>query len=345
MKGVILAAGRGSRLLPVSAGRPKHAVPIAGVPIIARAVRALRAAGVEEVAVVTSPASEAQLRTATRGEGPLTFLRQEEPLGTGHAVLAARGFLEGGPALLYLGDNLFADALTPLTQALHGADAALGVKQVPDPSAYGVATVQEGLLTGLDEKPRQPSSDLAACGVFAFRPQVLDEVAQLGPSERGEIEFPQALLRVIAGGGRVRAVPFAGFWSDAGTPGDLLTASAHFLTGLSPRVDGTVSGSMLHGPVVVEEGAAVEDSTLIGPVLIGAGASVRGCTLGPNVSIGPGAQVERAAMSDTLIDEHATVLWPTRPLVRMVIGRHATVTAPSDAGLQVVVGDYSVLRL
>ncbi|GAA5534368.1 sugar phosphate nucleotidyltransferase [Deinococcus aluminii] len=345
MKGVILAAGRGSRLLPVSAGRPKHAVPIAGVPIIARAVRALRAAGVEEVAVVSSPASETALREATRGEGPLTFLRQEEPRGTGHAVLAAREFLEGGPALLYLGDNLFADALTPLTAALHDADAALGVKRVPDPSAYGVAVVRDELLTRLDEKPRRPVSDLAACGVFAFHPHVLEEVARLTPSERGEIEFPQALLRVIASGGRVRAVSFSGFWSDAGTPADLLTASAHFLAGLSPRVDGDVSGSHLSGPVVVEAGATVQDCTLIGPVLIGAGASVRGSTLGPNVSIGPQAQVEGATLSDTLIDEAATVRRPTRPLVRTVIGRRATVAAPSDTGLQIVVGDHSVLRV
>ncbi|GBF07236.1 nucleotidyl transferase [Deinococcus aerius] len=345
MKGVILAAGRGSRLLPVSAGRPKHAVPIAGVPIITRAVRALRAAGVEEVAVVTSPAAEAHLRAATREEGPLTFLRQEEPRGTGHAVLAAREFLGGSPALLYLGDNLFADTLTPLREALDGADAALGVKRVPDPSAYGVATVQGGLLTRLDEKPRRPASDLAACGVFAFHPHVLDEVARLGPSERGEIEFPQALLRVIAAGGRVRAVPFAGFWSDAGTPADLLTASAHFLGGLRPRTEGTVRGSALTGPVVIEEGATVEDSSLTGPVLIQTGATVRGCTLGPHVSIGPHARVEEARLSDTLIDEYATVLRPARPLVRAVIGRHATVTAPSDAGPQVVVGDYSVLRL
>ena len=106
MKGVILAAGRGSRLFPVSAGRPKHALPIAGVPIIARAVRAVREAGVKEVAVVTSPSNEAALREATRDEGPLTFLRQEEPRGTGDAVLAARAFLEGSPALLYLGDRV-----------------------------------------------------------------------------------------------------------------------------------------------------------------------------------------------------------------------------------------------
>ncbi|TDE86339.1 nucleotidyl transferase [Deinococcus sp. S9] len=345
MKGVILAAGRGSRLFPVSAGRPKHAVPIAGVPIIAWAVRAVREAGVEEVAVVTSSNNEAALREATRDEGPLTFLRQEEPRGTGDAVLAARAFLEGSPALLYLGDNLFADPLTPLTEALQDADAALGVKQVPDPSAYGVAAVRDNLLTDLDEKPAAPASDLAACGVFAFHPHVLEEVARLEPSVRGEIEFPQALLRVIAAGGRVRAVTFPGFWSDAGTPADLLSASAHFLSKLAPRVDGEVRRSSLSGPVVIEAGATVEDSLLVGPVLIGAGASVRGSTVGPNVSVGPQARLEGATLSDTLIDEAATVRSPTRPLVRTVVGRRATITAPSASGLQIVVGDYSVVRV
>lgn len=345
MKGVILAAGRGSRLFPVSAGRPKPAVPVAGVPIVARAVRALRTAGAGEIAVVTSPAHEDALRQATQGEGPLTFLHQVQPHGTGHAVLIARAFLEGGPALLYLGDNLFSDALTPLAHALRDADAVLAVKRVPDPSAYGVAVVRGGLLTHLHEKPRQPQSDLAACGVFAFHAHVLDEVAQLTPSERGEIEFPQALLRVIAAGGRVRAVPLPGFWSDAGTPADLLAASTHFLAGLAPRVDGEVRDSTLSGPVVVEAGARVERSTLSGPVLIGAGATVRGSTLGPSVSIGPGAWIEGATLRDALIDEEAEILCPTRPLVRAVIGRRARVGPPTGAGLQVVVGDYSVLRV
>lgn len=345
MKGVILAAGRGSRLLPVSAGRPKHAVTIAGVPIIARAVRALREAGVKEIAVVTSPASEADLRAATEDEGPLTFVQQREPRGTGHAVLAAREFLAGSPALLYLGDNLFADALGPLIGALGSADAALGVKQVPDPSAYGVAVVQGGWLTRLEEKPRRPESDLAACGVFALHPHVLDEVERLEVSERGEIEFPQALLRVIQAGGRVRAIELSGFWSDAGTPADLLSASAHFLACLPPRVDGDVRGSQLSGVVVVEAGAVVEGCVLTGPVWIGPGARVVGSRLGPNVSVGPHARVEGAVLSDTLIDEGASVLSPSRPLTHAVIGRRATVTAPTQSGLQLAVGDHSVLRV
>ena len=150
---------------------------------------------------------------------------------------------------------------------------------------------------------------------------------------------------MIRAGGRVRAVAFAGFWSDAGTPRDLLTASAHFLAALPPRVDGDVSGSQLSGAVVVEPGATVRGCTLTGPVWIGPGARVTDSVLGPNVSVGPHARVEGATLSDALIDEHATVRSPSRPLVRAVVGRWATVTAPTEAGLQVAVGDYSVLRV
>ncbi|WP_199776941.1 sugar phosphate nucleotidyltransferase [Deinococcus sp. NW-56] len=345
MKAVILAAGRGRRLLPLSAGRPKPALPIAGVSLLARGVRALRAAGVGEIAVVTSPAHETELREATRQEGPLTFLHQHEPRGTGHAALTARDFFAGEAGVVYLGDNLFADPLGPLLSALDGADAVLAVKQVPDPRAYGVATVREGWLTGLHEKPAEPLSDLAACGVFAFQPHVLDEVARLPASERGEIEFPQALARVVAGGGRVRAVPLGGYWADAGTPHDLLTAGAHVLAGLSPRVDGEVEGSTLSGTVVVEAGAEVHGSHVTGPVWIGPGARVRGCVLGPNVSVGPDAVLEGATLRDSLIDEGARVLHPSRPLAHAVIGRRATVTAPTGDGVQLALGDYSVLRV
>ncbi|WP_309570164.1 sugar phosphate nucleotidyltransferase, partial [Deinococcus sp.] len=194
MNGLILAAGRGSRLLPVSATRPKHAVPVAGVPIIARAVQALRQAGIERIGLVVSPASEQDLRDATQELGHIQFITQGDALGTGHAVLAAREFLGNRPTLLYLGDNLFQNSLRPLYEALEaGADAVIGVKRVPNPQAYGVAVVEDGRLLRLVEKPVHPESDLAACGVFAFRPELMDDVAALLPSERGELEFPQAI--------------------------------------------------------------------------------------------------------------------------------------------------------
>lgn len=345
MKGLILAAGRGSRLLPVSATRPKHALPIAGVPIIRRAVYALRDAGIHDIAIVTSASSEADLRDATLGSGHLTFIRQAEALGTGDAVLCARDFLENQPTLLYLGDNLFEDSLRPVVLGLPGTDAVIGVKQVSNPQAYGVAIVEKGQLRRLVEKPRHPESNLAACGVFAFAPQLLDHLAELAPSERGEVEFPMALTSVLAAGGRVRAVEFKGFWSDAGAPADLLSANAYFLSRLASRTDGRVSGNTTSGPVVIEAGAVVEDSVLRGPVWIGPHATVRGSTLGPNVSVGPHARVNGATVSASLIDEFAHILHPSRPLRNAVVGRHAVVTAPSDAGLQLVIGDRSVVRL
>ncbi|UBV43065.1 NTP transferase domain-containing protein [Deinococcus taeanensis] len=345
MKGLILAAGRGSRLLPISATRAKHAVPVAGVPIIARAVQALRAAGVNDIGIVTSPSSETDLRDATQHSGHLTFIRQYDPLGTGHAVLSARHFLEGSSALLYLGDNLFEDSLTPLITALRYADAVIGVKEVPNPQAYGVAVVKAGRLTRLVEKPRTPESNLAACGVFSFKPPLMDILEDLPHSTRGEIEFPQALTQLLVQGRQVRAVEFKGFWTDAGAPEDLLGANTHYLTLLQGRVDGRVERSTLTGPVVIEAGALVEDSVITGPVWIGPHAVVRGATLGPFVSVGAHARVDSARINSSLIDEFARVLHPTRPLTRSLIGRHALVTAPSDSGLQMVIGDRSVMRM
>ena len=101
----------------------------------------------------------------------------------------------------------------------------------------------------------------------------------------------------------------------------------------------------MSGGVVIEPGAVVEHSTLTGPVLIGTGATVRHSALGPNVSVGPHARIEGAALSDSLIDEGAQVLSPSRPLTRAVIGRRAVVGPPTESGLQIVVGDHSVLRV
>lgn len=345
MKGLILAAGRGSRLLPISATRPKHTLPVGGVPIIMRAVQALREAGIDDIGIVTSASSEAALRDVTLGSGHLTFIRQAEALGTGDATLCARTFLEGQPTLLYLGDNLFGDSLRPVMDALDGADAVIGVKRVPNPQAYGVAVVEGGLLRRLVEKPRTPESDLAACGVFAFQPRVLDDVADLPPSTRGEIEFPEALTAILARGGRVRALEFTGFWSDAGTPRDLLDTNAYFLAELRPRVQGQVVNSQVTGTVVVEPGAVMENCTLTGPVWIGPHARVSGSAVGPFVSIGAHSHVSGASIRDSLVDAFTRVQSPERALSRAVVGRHALIGPPGEEGLQLVVGDRSVVRL
>jgi|GEM_PF-414058 len=350
MKGLILAAGQGSRLQPISSTRPKHAVRVGDRPIIQHAVRALRTAGVQDVGVVVSPANHDAVRTAV-GREDVTFVVQERALGTGHAVRAARAFLAQQDTVVYLGDNLFGSPVTPLVEVLRNdasVEAAVAVKEVPNPQAYGVAILDGDTVLDVVEKPLQSTSRHAVTGLFALRAHLLDALDGLTLSERGEYELTQLLRDRARSGGHVRAVHVSGWWSDAGTPADLLTANARVLASLTSRLHGRVDGGSVTGRVVIEAGAVVRDSHVVGPCFIDAGAVVTNSCVGPNVTIGREVRVTDATLRDALVDDHSVIRRPTRPLVGVVLGQHVTVAgeeAPAESARSpaLVVGDRSVV--
>ncbi len=156
MKGLILAAGRGTRLRPLTHTRPKPVIRVAGRPIIHYAVDNLLAAGVEEIGVVVSPETEKDLREALGGY-PVRYILQEEPQGLAHAVAVAREFLGSSPFVLYLGDNLFQKGIGRFLQAFReGVSAVLALARVENPRQFGVAVMEGERILRLLEKPKDP---------------------------------------------------------------------------------------------------------------------------------------------------------------------------------------------
>ncbi|MGC8968616.1 MAG: sugar phosphate nucleotidyltransferase, partial [Thermus sp.] len=182
MKGLILAAGRGTRLRPLTHTRPKPVIRVAGRPIIHYALDNLLAAGVEEIGVVVSPETEKDLREALSGY-PVRYILQEEPQGLAHAVAVAGDFLKESPFVLYLGDNLFQRGIRPYLEAFReGVSAVLALVRVENPRQFGVAVMEGERIVRLLEKPKDPPSDLAVAGVYVFTPEVLEVIQDLKPS-------------------------------------------------------------------------------------------------------------------------------------------------------------------
>ena len=287
MKAVVLAAGQGTRMRPLSESIPKPMLPVADRPLAAHTVDAAIDAGADEIVLVIGyEADTVQVFFGPEYRGvPVSYAIQDEQAGTADAVNAARDYLEGPFAVLN-GDNLYDPAAI---DRLFDACPAVCAIEVAEPSNYGVLSTNGGRVTEIVEKPADPLTNLANAGAYAF-PAEAREWLEVPESERGEHEITDVVARVID---EYDVSPVTlERWLDVGRPWELLEANEWKLDDLERRVDGDVSeDARLEGPVVVEAGATVDPGVVIeGPALIREGAEV-----GPNAYVRGATLIEADA--------------------------------------------------
>ena len=264
MKGVILAAGKGTRLYPITKFIPKPLLPIANRPTLAYAFDQLKQMGIQDICVVVGE-NEPQMREAL-GDGSafgitLSYARQLEPKGLAHALSFAKDFVDSDSFVLYLGDAIYDapfDAFRKRFEESGCANLNL-VKEVEDPSRFGVANVEGERIVKLIEKPAQPESNLAMAGMYIFGPKIWDAIDGLQPSARGEYEITDAIQRLIDKGETVLAGVYNGTWFDTGTLDSFLETSAYLTKG-KPLIaeDANVKVPEISNKVVIGEGSEVE---------------------------------------------------------------------------------------
>lgn len=353
MKAVLLCAGEGTRLRPLTFCRPKHLLPVAGRAVLDHVLCALADAGVDEAIFVVSPierALQAFVGDGSRWGMTAQFCVQPEPLGLAHALACARAQIgDDERFVMYLGDDLLGDGVTDFAHGFMDSDAAasLIVKSVEDPRAFGVVVVEDGVVTHLVEKPKKPPSDLAIVGVYGFGPEIWEAVDAIEPSARGELEITDAIDHLVRARRRVEYHVTGGFWADAGSPAALLAANHFFLGTGEHRIDGEVDGaSQVEGAVSIAAGARVSRSRIIGPCLIGADSVVEGSTIGPDVSVGEDCTFRSITVTDSIIDSGSRLTDVGGSLVRCIIGRDVRVSgfAPVAASeLTMLLADESVI--
>lgn len=220
MRGVVLAGGSGSRLLPLTRTVNKHLLPVGGQAMIDHPVASLVAAGIDDILVVTGVehfgALVQHLGSGARYGCDFTYKVQDEPLGIAHALGLARDFARGGPVCVVLGDNLFSAELGPLVGAWDGRGARVHLARVPRPERFGVPRFEGDEIVEIVEKPETAPSPFAVTGLYLYDASVYDIVDGLQPSGRGEYEITDVNNHYL-GRGALSWAELPGWWTDAGT--------------------------------------------------------------------------------------------------------------------------------
>ena len=292
IRAVVPVAGSGSRLRPHTHTRPKPLLHVAGKPILGHILDQLSGLGIERIVLIVNHLGE-QITEYVRELGLFAQVEsvvQEELLGLGYAVLLAQPVVGQDPMLVVYGDTIFR---ADLRQVLGSEpDAALGTKQVEDPSRFGVLVEEGGEVVRLVEKPTEFVSDRAIVGVNYIRNsgllfQCLEKLVADGVTTRGEYQLTDALQWMVDDGARITSFPVE-HWFDCGTLKSLLATNRHLLEGMAAPEH-------------------ARESVIVPPVHIAAGAQVRRSVLGPYVSVGDGVVLDGVIARDTIIGAGAQV--------------------------------------
>ncbi|OPG05585.1 glucose-1-phosphate thymidylyltransferase [Microbispora sp. GKU 823] len=352
MKALVLAGGSGTRLRPITHTRAKQLVPVANKPVLFYGLESIAAAGIGEVGIVVGDTQDEIEAAVGDGSGfglQATYLRQEAPLGLAHAVLIARDYLGDDDFVMYLGDNFIVGGIESLVERFRTRrpSAQIMLTRVSDPRQFGVAELDaDGRVVRLEEKPREPKSDLALAGVYLFTPAVHAAVAELKPSWRGELEITDAIQWLIDAGHDVEPSVISGYWKDTGNVTDMLEVNRLVLESLEPRIEGDVEDCELIGRVVVEAGASVRRSRIVGPVVIGTGTVISGSYVGPFTSIGADCVVSGSEIEYSIVLSRASIEG-VRRIEASLIGHDVEVTPAPDTpkAHRLVLGDHSKVQI
>jgi len=223
MKGVVLAGGLGSRLYPLTKITNKHLLPVFNKPMIFYPIQCLVNAGITDILVVTGGNSAGHFLQLLRngsdfGLNRLNYAYQEGEGGIADALKLAEHFAEGDEIAVVLGDNIIEGNIKKAVDDFkkQGGGAKILLKEVHDPERFGVASVKDGKVVKIVEKPKVPESNLAVIGIYLYDPSVFDICRSLKPSNRGELEITDVNNEYLRRGNLTCEI-LKGWWTDAGT--------------------------------------------------------------------------------------------------------------------------------
>ncbi|RLI05807.1 glucose-1-phosphate thymidylyltransferase [Candidatus Bathyarchaeota archaeon] len=310
MKSVVLAAGEGVRLRPLTLTKPKQLLPVGNLPLLQHLLNSIKKAGIKEVLIVVGYLGEkiqSYFGDGSRLGLKLTYVWQKEVGGTGEALSLTSDYVEKSFLVVYGDLYVKPSVITKVVKAYKKVkENVLAVVEVERPENYGVVSLdEEGFLKTIQEKPEKPVSNLVNAGIYVFTEEIFEKIRQTKKSVRGEIELTDAVQGLVENKSKVYTVKLKNKeWLDVGKPWDLLEANQRFLQDLKKStVRGKVERNVtIKGPVKIGVNVTVKSGTFIeGPVIVDEG-SILGpncylrpyTSLGKDVKIGSGCEIKNS---------------------------------------------------
>lgn len=324
MKAIIPVAGFGTRLRPHTLSQPKVLLNVAGKPILGHIMDKLIASGIDEAIVIVGYLGdmiESYLRKTY--DIRFTFVDQQERLGLAHAIWMCKKHVNNNePVFIILGDTIFDVELSGI---LNSPSSTLGVKEVKDPSRFGIAITNNGKIVRLVEKPNEPIGNLAIVGLYYIRNSeslfaCIDTLISENIKTKGEYQLTDALQMMLEKGEPLTTFPINN-WYDCGKPETLLSTNEILLKNHSS--ESSIPGCVINEPVFVSKSAKIINAVI-----------------GPNATIGENAVIEDAIIKNSIIGNGAKVQHVS--LNNSIIGNSANLSGnPREANI----GDFSEIKL
>jgi len=354
VKGVILAAGKGMRLRPLTHTGPKHLLPIAGKPIIHYGIEKLKEIGLREIGVVVGYRAN-DIKESLKDRSDLGvkihYILQQPQRGIAHAIQFVEEYISDDKFVVYLGDNLLKQSLKKFAEKFEkeDPDALILLSKVRNPERFGVAVMDGQKVIKLVEKPRKYISDLALVGIYFFKPTIFKAVHNIKPSWRNELEITDAIQWLIDHGYTVKAETVEGWWADTGTDIDLLEANYLILEDIEPENKAKMDNNVkVIGKVRIEEGTKIKSNTTIrGPVYIGRNCVIENASIQPFTSIGNNCEIRNVEIEHSIILDNCKISCKRR-IIDSIIGKNSTLLSTDKnlmAGCKLVIGENSKLYI
>lgn len=342
MKGLILCAGKGTRLQPLSLSLPKPLLPVANKPILHYIIEKLVETGISDIGIVINESQEAHFKEkcgfGQQWEANITYIHQNNPLGLAHAVKTAESFIRNDSFLLLLGDNLISESLGELTDVIiqRKGNACILLTRVNNPQDYGVAEIKGETIVRLVEKPRFPKSNFAILGAYAFDSTIFQAIHAISPSARGEYEMTDALQWLIQNNFKVVHRVTKRPTSDVGTAERWLEANRWMLKQF-----------MSENQFSVNRHGNYDNSQIIPPVIIGQNCELKNCKIGPFVSIGAHSIIRNCQIENSIILENVRISKIPYLIKDSIFGRNSSIVGNSKRfrAMECIFGDKASLKL
>ena len=278
---VILAAGEGQRLRPFTASKPKVMIPIANKPILHYVVEAVAENGIRSIHIIVGYRKDQVISYFGSGDQfnlEISYVEQTQQLGTAHALKQVKGKVKG-KFLILSGDNVIEPAT--ISTLIRNESNAILVKEQENISKYGVIEAHNGIVSSIEEKPKEALSHLVNTGIYIFNENIFDLIEQ-------ETDLTSVIRSMIELGHEIKTCEATGTWLDVVYPWDMLKLNDLALAKTTPVTGGTIeSGVTIKGLVSIGKGSTIRsNSYIVGPTIIG-----ENCEIGPSVCILPSTSI------------------------------------------------------